>query len=119
MEILPTLLGGIGLGSLLLALLQSWLSKRKSDEDRIFTERREAYLGLLDSWRRQNMEGLTQETRQDVGHWITRCELVGSERLRKSLEQWHATDLGSAERNTAGQALQQAMRDDLIPSRLQ
>ncbi len=119
MEIFPTLLGGIGLASLLLAVLQSWLSKRRSDEDRVFTERRNAYLGLLNSWRKQNVEGQTHENRQDVGHWMTQCELVGSEQLSKSLEKWHATDPGSAERNVAGKALKQAMRDDLIPSRLQ
>lgn len=51
MEWLLPLIGGLGIGSLATKVVEIWLSNKKSLESRIYQEKREAYLGLIDAIR--------------------------------------------------------------------
>ena len=84
MEILQLLsaagIGGI-IGSLLTTVAQAWLSHKSYLANRNFQEKKEAYIGFLESLHRSEIEG-TQEASLRVGHWLNRCELVGSKAVR-------------------------------------
>jgi hypothetical protein len=49
MEWILPLFGGLGLGSLLTKIVDHYLAKQQSKEMRIYQEKREAYLGLLEA----------------------------------------------------------------------
>ncbi len=102
-----------GAGSLLTALVQIILNNRAISRRRQYDERKEAYIGLLEAWVRQENESFTDESSRDVGHWVLRSELVASAPVFDFLQKWKNTEPGSAERIDATDCLKQAMRDDL------
>lgn len=68
-----------GVGSLLTALVQILLNNRTASRQRIYDERKEAYVGLLEAWVRQETGVVTEATMKDVGHWVLRSQLVASQ----------------------------------------
>jgi hypothetical protein len=108
-----TLLGAAGFGSLLTVLVRYWTTRRASYSDRLFSERKEAYLGLLESWVRQENEDFSEPSFRDVGHWHLRCELVASSEVFACLDEWKSSIPGSKARRDATDALKAAMRKDL------
>lgn len=108
-----TLLGAAGFGSLLTVKLRHWTSRSADHSDRLFNERKEAYLGLLESWVRQENEEFSETSFRDVGHWVLRCELVASNNVFDCLQNWKSSAPGSEARTIATDALKAAMRMDL------
>jgi len=102
-----------GAGSLLTALVQIILNNRATSKRRQYDERKEAYIGLLEAWVRQENEGFTDASLFDVGHWVLRSELVASAPVFALLKIWKDAEPGSAERIDATDRLKLAMRDDL------
>jgi hypothetical protein len=109
-----SLLGFVGIGSLLTVLVQAWVSSLATKKERQRLERKEAYLGLLEAWVRQENLGFSDETLRDVGHWVLRVELVASDRVLKELRNWVSSEPGSPDRSLATEALKNAMRSDLV-----
>jgi hypothetical protein len=107
------LLGAFGLGSVVTAVVQSWLSLRAQTKNRSFQERKEAYIGLLESWVRQENDNFSETSLFDVGHWVLRAELVASAKVFSFLKMWQETVPGSMERKQTTDALKAAMRQDL------
>ncbi|MGB0920245.1 MAG: hypothetical protein ACPG1C_02875 [Alphaproteobacteria bacterium] len=70
-----SLLGAAGIGSVLTVLVQSWLVDKEKRELRSFSERKEAYVGLLQAYHRAAVEG-GDEAAKEFAHWQMRCELV-------------------------------------------
>jgi len=108
-----TIIGAFGLGSLATTLLQNWLAMRSRREERSFSERKEAYVGLLEAWVRSENGGLTEESARDVGHWVARCELVASDAAYQALGKWMASEPGSETRKAATETLKSQMREDM------
>lgn len=52
MEIVLGLIGGLGIGTLLTAVVTHFISRHSASLDRVYCEKREAYLGLLDALHR-------------------------------------------------------------------
>ena len=109
-----SLLGFVGIGSLLTVLVQAWISSRAVKKERQRLERKEAYIGLLEAWVRQENLGFSGETLRDVGHWVLRVELVASDSVLKALRNWVSSTPGSSDRSAATDALKNAMREDLV-----
>ena len=109
-----TILTAIGASSLLSLLMQHMLSNQLFRKKTQIQERKEAFIGLLEAWRDQEQEGVTNKNKFEVGHWILRCELVGSNNLRCKLRNWNETQPGSSERSKALKELKNAMRKDLL-----
>ncbi len=102
-----------GAGSLLTALIQIYLNNKSKLRQRQYDERKEAYIGLLESWVRQENDGFTDASHLDVGHWHLRAMLVASTEVFGHLEMWQDSKPGSDQRMGVTDRLKLAMRDDL------
>ncbi len=102
-----------GAGSQLTALIQIYLNNRSKSRQRQYNERKEAYIGLLESWVRQENDGFTEASHRDVGHWLLRAQLVASTEVFDLLQKWKDSKPGSDPRMGITDSLKLAMRDDL------
>lgn len=110
--LLPALLTAFGLGTIATALVQSWLAQRAKLDDRRFQEKQAAYTGLLEAYHRAAVEG-TVEAGKAFAYWQMRCELVASTEVRDAIRRIVATNDDRPARETAHEAMQEAMRADL------
>jgi hypothetical protein len=100
--------GGI-VGSLLTTLIQSWLSNKQHLNNRSFQEKKEAYIGLIDSFRAATNVG--KDIDGQFAYWSTRCSLVGTQEIIKHIQEMKTDDYDTQE--VAFKKLEQAMRKDL------
>lgn len=114
------LVAAFGIGSICTALVQFYLQQHVTKNARKFTEKKEAYVGLLDALR----EGDTDESDQAsfmIGHWINRVELVGSPEVVAQANRLKKTNpLGRKihpDRPENMALLRAAMREDLCIDR--
>ena len=108
-----TIVTAFGLGSILTVIVQYYVSNRSAVKHRKYDERKEAYIGLLEAWVRQESADFSQATMKDVGHWILRSQLVASEGVYTLLSDWMEAEPGSKVRIDVTNRLKSAMRDDL------
>jgi len=106
------LLGAFGLGSVLTALVQSWLSARSKASERSFEERKEAYIGLLEAYHQAAVEG-TDQAGKKFAYWQMRCEIVGPQAVRNAIEEIVATNDDLKGRTLAHEKLKSSIRKDL------
>lgn len=78
-------LGGV-IGSLLTALFQAWLNHRSYIANRDFEQKKEAYIGLIDSYRAAVLKS-GKEEQKNFGFWAIRCELVANSKMTACLEE--------------------------------
>lgn len=107
-----SLLTAFGLGSVVTALIQSWLSQRSKLDERRFREKQAAYIGLLEAYHRAAVEG-TDEAAKNFALWQMRCELVAPEAVRRAIERIVETNEDRAGRFKADDELKVAFRTDL------
>lgn len=111
MQLVP-LLTAFGLGSIVTALIQSWLAQRSKRDDRRFHEKQTAYIGLLEAYHRAAVEG-TDETSKAFAYWQMRCELVAPEPVRDAIRRIVETNDDRPARLKADHDMKEAMRADL------
>jgi hypothetical protein len=107
-----SLLTAFGLGSVVTALIQSWLAQRSKQDERRFREKQAAYIGLLEAYHRAAVEG-TDEAAKNFALWQMRCELVAPEAVRRAIERIVETNEDRAGRTKAHDELKAAFRTDL------
>lgn len=110
MNILP-LLTAFGLGSIVTALVQAWLSQRSKRDERSFREKQAAYIGLLEAYHRAAVEE-TDEAAKNFAYWQMRCELVAPEPVRKAIDRIIETNEDRTGRTKAHEDLKAALRAD-------
>ncbi|MDX3884190.1 MAG: hypothetical protein QHC65_07195 [Sphingomonas sp.] len=101
-----------GLGSIVTALIQSWLAQRSKQDDRRFQEKQAAYVGLLEAYHRAVMED-TDETSKAFGYWQMRCALIAPQSVRDAIRRIPETNDDQPQRSKALDALEAAIRADL------
>ena len=106
------LLASFGLGSVVTSLVQAWLAGRSNAEDRRYSEKQAAYIGLLEAYHRAAVEG-TPEAAKNFAYWQLRCELVGTHEIRKAIQDIIDTNDDPVGRNDAHERMKRAMRADL------
>ncbi|MGC6329154.1 hypothetical protein [Rhizorhabdus sp. FW153] len=106
------LITAFGLGSIVTALIQSWLSQRAAKTERSFKEKQAAYVGLLEAYHRAAVEG-TDEAAKHFAYWQMRCELVGSANVRDAVCRIVETNGDRPGRDKAHEDMKEAMRADL------
>jgi hypothetical protein len=109
--ILP-LIGGLGIGSLLTTLLQTWMQRASDKRIRAFTEKREAYLGLLAALHDAAVKK-SDFAAKTYALWQTKVTLVGSPAVVRYAQGIVDSNPKSFERETAFDSLLTAMRADL------
>ena len=107
-----SLLTAFGLGSIVTALIQTYLNRRSKIEDRNFEERKAAYIGLLQSYHRAAVEN-SKEAGKEFAYWQMRCELVSPAKVRKAIQAIVDTNEVPKDRYVAHEALKSALREDL------
>jgi hypothetical protein len=109
-------LSAFGLGAIVAAVVQAWLSHRSYVSKRNFEEKKETYIGFLDALHQSEVER-TEEAALNVGHWQNRIQLVGSRNVIEGCERIRETNpiSGSVhpERPKVLRDLKEAMRRDL------
>lgn len=110
-QLIP-LITAFGLGSIVTALVQSWLSRRSALDERAFREKQAAYIGLLEAFQRAAVEG-TDEAAKAFAYWQTRCELVAPESVRDAIFRITETNDNRVARKVAFNDMKEAMRGDL------
>ncbi len=105
-----------GLGAIVTTMIQIWYSNKSEIAKRDFQEKKEAYVGYLDSIVKNETEG-TEESARYSGHWINRIELVGNEQVIQSCMRMMETNPINGEvhpdRPQVLQSLKRKMREDL------
>ena len=105
-----------GLGAVVTALIQAWLSNIAYVSKRNFDEKKETYIGFLDALHKSEVEK-TEESALNVGHWKNRIELVGTPSVIRACARIRETNPTSSglhpERPQALHELKEAMRKDL------
>ncbi|MEW6255333.1 MAG: hypothetical protein AB1592_05195 [Pseudomonadota bacterium] len=112
MSTLIPLLTAFGLGSIVTAMVQAWLSRRTQQDERRFREKQAAYIGLLEAYHRAAVEG-TDEAAKAFGYWQMRCELVAPASVRDAISRIVDTNDDRILRSAAHNDLKMAMREDL------
>ena len=107
-----SLITAFGLGSIVTALVQSWLARKSMKDERSFREKQTAYVGLLEAYHRAAVEG-TDETSKAFAYWQMRCELVATPEVRDAIRRIVATNDDRAGRIQADRDMKEAMRADL------
>ena len=106
------LLTAFGLGSVITALIQSYLTARSQTRQRNFEERKAAYIGLLEAYHRAAVEG-TDEAAKHFAYWQMRCELVSPAFVREAIARIVETNDDPQARYKAHDDLKGALRKDL------
>ncbi len=111
---LISILGAIGLGSLITVIVKHFLSTSFEDRKFITLEKKEAYLGLLDSLQRAAVDP-SDENSKLYAFWQTRISLVGSSEVIKYTKDIVDTNSPKKRelRNKAFHNLVSSMRKDL------
>ena len=107
-----SLITAFGLGSIVTALVQSWLARKSMRDERSFREKQAAYVGLLEAYHRAAVEG-TDETSKAFAYWQMRCELVATAEVRDAIRRIVSTNDDRAGREQADRDMKEAMRADL------
>ena len=109
---LLTLLTAFGLGSIVTALVQSWMSRRSHIESRNFQERKEVYVGLLEAYHKAAVEG-TDRAAKEFAYWQMRCNLVAPPKVRLAISDIVETNEDLPARHAAHNILMEELRKDL------
>ncbi|WP_323013496.1 hypothetical protein [Devosia sp.] len=113
MEWVLPLLGGLGLGSLIKSVIDHFISRRAVTMDRLYQEKREAYLGLLGALHKAAVQP-SDANAKEYALWHTRCQLFGSKDVSAFAQAIVDTNDGPrSKRDDAFDGLVKAMRDDL------
>lgn len=103
---------GLGLGSVVAAIVQHRLSRVETRHNNLFVERKLAFDGLLVAYAAL-AEGWSDSKAKNFALCEARVQLVGSEATVVALGNLKASDAGSPQRVIAHQELIQSMRRDL------
>ncbi|HCM14819.1 MAG TPA: hypothetical protein DHW79_02525 [Candidatus Cloacimonas sp.] len=106
------LIGGIGIGSVITTIITTLSRKREILNERVYKEKRGAYLGLLRSLHNAAVEP-SDKNAKEYALWQTRIQLFGSKESADFAQKIVDTAPGSSARNLAFEGLLKAMRDDL------
>ncbi|MCR4378348.1 MAG: hypothetical protein NUV50_09695 [Rhodospirillales bacterium] len=101
-----------GLGGLIVIVLQSWLTNKSATRNRNFQEKKEAYIGFLSSVTEADITP-SRETAIRSGHWISICELMGSNEVRGLLGQYLETNPIDGETHPDRPAVMKRLKDEM------
>jgi hypothetical protein len=113
MDWLLPLVGGLGIGALIKSVFDHFMSRRAIVTDRLYQEKRETYLGLLNALHEAAVNP-SDENSKTYALWQTRSQLFGSDQVAKYAQALVDTDGGPREaRSAAFKSLIEAMKSDL------
>ncbi len=111
-SLLLSLLTAFGLGSIITAVVQLYLSGKLEIRRRNFEEKKSAYVGLLEAYHKAAVQG-SDEAAKNFAYWQMRCELVGPPIVRSAIDEIVKTNDNKDARYTAHEKLKHVLRADL------
>ncbi|HOH98770.1 MAG TPA: hypothetical protein PL188_10765 [Candidatus Cloacimonadota bacterium] len=112
LSLLITLIGGIGIGSIIQVVIANRARKKELFENRTYKEMRNSYIGLLNSLHNAAVNP-SDKSSKEYALWQTRVELFESSKVSKYVQDIIDTNPSSQERNVAFNSLISSMRADL------
>lgn len=109
------MLGGLGVGSLLTSLATHILGRRSALKTRLYQEKREAYLGLLDALHRAAVEP-SDVNSKNFALWQTRVQLFGSKQVAMTVQGIIETNDSREKRDVYFREMIESMKRDLRSS---
>ena len=111
-----SLISGAGIGAILATIIQSWMTNSREKKQRIFQEKKDAYVGFLQAMHASEVHP-SDEASSLGGYWINICKIVGSKEVNDLLEKHLETNPINGkmhpDRPKILQDLYAAMRKDL------
>ncbi|MDD3183039.1 MAG: hypothetical protein PHD48_09590, partial [Alphaproteobacteria bacterium] len=86
-----SLVSAAGIGAILATIIHAWLTERKEIRQRIFQEKKEAYLGFLNAMYVAEITP-SEENQRKGGYWVNVCRIVASKEVNDLLEKHLATN---------------------------
>lgn len=86
MEIFFGMLGGLGVGQLITRIIDHFLNSRISKKNQLYIEKRDTYLGLLDSLRKTALSS-SEENVKEFAYWHARATLFGSSEVSNVIQE--------------------------------
>ncbi|MBT0723099.1 hypothetical protein HH682_01315 [Rosenbergiella sp. S61] len=112
-NIILGVIGGLGIGTMLNSAITSLLNKKTKKDERLYEEKRNAYLGLLSSIHKSAISP-SEEASKEYALWQTHCSLFGSKQVVHYSQKIVDTNDGPREeRHDAFNKLIESMRNDL------
>lgn len=113
MEWILPLVGGLGIGAVIKSVIDHFNARRAVSQDRLYQEKREAYLGLLGALHKAAVKH-SDENSKEFALWQTRCQLFGSPDVSRFIQAIvDSNDGPSVDREAAFRGMVDAMRADL------
>jgi hypothetical protein len=107
------IIGGLGIGTLLNSVISNLMTKKAKQNERLYEEKKSAYLGLLTAFHKAAVKPST-EASKEYALWQTHCSLFGSDKVACYAQKIVDTNDGPrSERDKAFKGLIDAMRADL------
>ncbi|AIJ09268.1 hypothetical protein [Edwardsiella anguillarum] len=107
------IIGGLGIGTILNSIMSNFLAKKTKQKERLYEEKKSAYLGLLSAIHKAAAMP-SETTAKEYALWQTHCSLFGSPEVALFAQKMIDTNDGpSTKRHEAFDGLIQAMRSDL------
>lgn len=104
--------GGLGLGTLINSLYTSYSSQKSVRVQRLYGEKRDAYIGLLNALHVAAISP-SNESSKNYALWQTKCSLFGSKDVIEAAQMIVETNDNRKRRDIAFDSLLNAMRKDL------
>lgn len=107
------IVGGLGIGTLLNSIITNLIARSTKRTDRLYEEKRNAYLGLLDALHNAAVQP-SDAASKEFALWQTRCNLFGSEEVSQYAQMIIDTNDGPrSERDKAFYSLLKTMKSEL------
>lgn len=107
-----TLIGGIGIGSIISSVFTKYFEAKEKFKDRVFDKKETAYLGLLEAYHDAAAKP-SDKSAKNYAYWQARVDLVGSQEVTFYAQKLVDTAPNSPERAEAQDKILNAMRKDL------
>lgn len=105
-------IGGLGVGTLLNSIYSAYTSKKAEKVSRLYAEKRDAYLGLLNASHNAAVSPSDISSKKYALHQ-TKCSLFGSKEVIEAAQMIVDTNYDRERRDIAFESLLAAMRKDL------
>ena len=112
MTTLISFLSGLGIGSILGAIVKHWLEQRAKLSETWLKEYKEAADGLLDAYREAAAEG-SNAAQKSFARWEARLQLLASNKVISAIELLKRSEPYSPQRFEAHDTLIEGLREDL------
>lgn len=113
-NLISVLIGGLGLGTLLNSVINHFFNTTKIKKEKLYQEKRDAYLGILNSLYESAVFPSDQKSKA-YALWQIKCDVFGTKEVIKWAKILPNTVPGTPERNEAFDGLINAIRKDIGP----